>query len=379
MTSCVADRRSVESAQTIRTAVRRKAGGMLETRTFAGDAAELSDFVGGVWRATYAGRMSLPLWDRDFFQWQLLWRPPRERHYCIAAYDGSQLVGTLLGEEFRFRWFDRELTGTQGSWLSVHPEYRRQGVGGLLLGELKNRHRERGAAFQIGYGYHGSRLSLGPKFWKTYPKETLVPRSLGFWARVLDYPAVARWELSRLEGWGARMLGWWQRGAGRWAPEANVRDYREEDLPACLELAHALLDRVDVGIIWERERLRHQLSYQGFPRTLVYEQEGRAAGFVNYHLLEFLGHGTIRVGMVDLVALGELDPAAQRALLRTMLRRMADAGAALALVLRTPCFAWRPLWATGFIPRPADQAILLTRMLPEFDPGPARRFHVIWR
>jgi GNAT superfamily N-acetyltransferase len=352
---------------------------MLETRTFAGNAAELSEFVGSVWRATYAGRMPLPLWNAEFFQWQLLWRPPDERPYCIAAYDGERLVGTLLGEEFRFRWYDREVVGTQGSWLSVDPEYRRQGVGGLLLGELKNRHRARGAAFQIGYGYQGSRLSMGPKFWKTYPKETIVPRKLGFWARVLDYPAVAKWELNRLEGWGARTLGWWQRGAARWTPDPAVREYRDDDLPACLELAQGLLDSVDVGIIWERERLQHQLAYRGFPRTLVYEQDGRTAAFVNYHVLDYLGNGTIRVGLIDLIACDDLPHAARRALLRTTLRRMTDDGVALALTLRTPCFAWGPLAATGFIPRPADQAILLTKMLPDFDPGPARRFHVIWR
>jgi GNAT superfamily N-acetyltransferase len=352
---------------------------MLETRTYEGDAQALSEFVGGVWRATYAGKMLLPLWSPQYFDWQLTWRPPQERPYCITVYDGKKLVGTLLGEEFKFRWFDRELIGTQGSWLSVDPDYRRQGVGVMLREELKRRHRERNADFQIGYGYQGSRLSMGPKFWKTFPKETVVPKTLGFWARVLNYKAVADWELSRLEGWGARMLGWWQRGAARWEPDHHVRPYQSTDLPACLELSHALLDHVQVGIVWNKERLAHQLDYKSFPRTLVYEIDGQAAGFVNYHVLDYLGHATIRVGMIDLLALGELPGPAARALVRTALRQMHDDGIALALILNTPCFPASVLLATGFIPRLADQAILLTKMNAGFDPGIARKFHVIWR
>jgi hypothetical protein len=151
------------------------------------------------------------------------------------------------------------------------------------------------------------------------------------------------------------------------------------DLPACLELSHALLDHVQVGIVWNKERLAHQLDYKSFPRTLVYEIDGQAAGFVNYHVLDYLGHATIRVGMIDLLALGELPGPAARALVRTALRQMHDDGIALALILNTPCFPASVLLATGFIPRLADQAILLTKMNAGFDPGIARKFHVIWR
>jgi len=352
---------------------------MLEVRTYEGNADELSRFVGSVWRATYAGKMPLPIWDAAYFDWQLLWRPADQRPACIAAYDGDRLVGTLLGEEFRFRWFDREHLGTQGSWLSVDPEYRRMGVGGLMLKELKRRHIERGADFQIGYGYEGSRLSLGPKFWGTYPKDTVVPNKLGFWARVLNYKAVADWELNRLEGVGARTLGWWQRGAGGWSPDPNVRPYRAADLPACLELAHGMLDLVQAGIIWDHERLGHQLEYRSYPRTLVYESEGHVDAFLNYHVLDYLGRSTIRVAMIDILAVGELPAPAARQLMRAALRQMHDDNIALCLMLRTPCFPSGVLLRTGFIPRFADQAILLTKMRPEFDVGSARRFHVLWR
>jgi hypothetical protein len=150
-------------------------------------------------------------------------------------------------------------------------------------------------------------------------------------------------------------------------------------LPACLELSHALLDRVQAGIVWERERLAHQLDYKSYPRTLVYDQDGMAAGFINYHVLNFLGRTTIRVALIDLFVPGELDGPAARALMQTALRQMAEDAVALCLILRTPCFPAGVMWRTGFIPRPADQAILLTRINPAFEVGGARRFHVLWR
>lgn len=378
MASCVTQARPVELIGSARD-LSRKADGMLQVRTYEGNADELSRFVGSVWRATYAGKMPLPIWDTAYFDWQLTWRPPSERPACIAAYDGDRLVGTLLGEEFRFRWLGREHLGTQGSWLSVDPEYRRAGTAGLMLKELKRRHVERGADFQIGYGYEGSRLSLGPKFWGKYPKDTIVPKKLGFWARVLNYSAVADWELNRLEGIGARTLGWWQRGAAGWQADSHVRPYRADDLPACLEQAHGLLDHVQAGIIWDRERLAHQLDFKGFPRTLIYETDGQVGGFVNYHVLEYLGRTTIRVAMIDLLAVHELPAPAARALLKTALRAMHDDNVSLCLMLRTPCFPAGVLLRTGFIPRPADQAILLTKMRPEFDVAGVRRFHILWR
>ena len=276
----------------------------------------------------------------------------RNARIAWAFYDGTRLVGTLLGEELRFRWFDQDVVGSMGSWLSVDPEYRRQGVGGLLRKELVRRHRERGAQFQIGYGYHGSRLSMGPKFWKTFPKETQVPRNLGFWVRVLNHRNVADWELNRLEGWGARTLGWWQPGPHRRQPDPHVRQYVEQDFASCLELAHGMLDRVDAGIIWESDRLAHQLDYRGVPHTIVYERDGQVSGFVNYHVLEYLGRGTIRVALIDLLAVGEMSASEVRAMLRAALVRMSDAGIDLAMILRTPCHPSGSLLATGFIPPP---------------------------
>jgi GNAT superfamily N-acetyltransferase len=121
---------------------------MIEIRTYDGDAATLSRFSQEVWRASYEGRVTFPLWSAQYFDWQLL-TESRSRDYLVAAYEGSKLIGTLLAEAFRFRLHGREVNGTTGSWLSVHPDYRRMGIGSKLFEEQRRRHLERDAPFML--------------------------------------------------------------------------------------------------------------------------------------------------------------------------------------------------------------------------------------
>ena len=67
-----------------------------------------------------------------------------------------------------------------GSWLTVDPEYRRQGIG-IKLFESSRRHLEHNAKFHLGYGYTGARMSMGPKFWKSFPENTVLLGHVGFW------------------------------------------------------------------------------------------------------------------------------------------------------------------------------------------------------
>jgi GNAT superfamily N-acetyltransferase len=348
---------------------------VLEAVTYDGDAQALSDFVLGVWRRTYAGGMLFPLWSPQFFDWQLTWPPPSERHYCVALREGEKMVGVLLAEEFRLRLFGREVVGAQGSWFTVDPEHRRRGAGTMLREELLRRLRARHGVVLLGWVFRGSRLSMGLLSWNRFPQ----PRAFGFWARVLNHEAVAAWEVNRLEGWGARALGLCQRGAAGRPPDPRVRPYRDTDLPACLELTRALLDGAQVGIVWDRDRLAHQLDYKGYPRTLVYDDGGRAAGFINYHVLEYLGRETIRVAMIDLLATGDLPGAAARALVRTALRQMHDDGVALALMLDTGSSPASVMWGTGFIPRLPDQRLLFVNASPDLELSRIAKIHLLWR
>lgn len=352
---------------------------MIETRTYEGDAGELARFAQRVWRGSYEGRMMLPMWDDRYFNWQLLAERPGGRDFLVTAYDGGQLVGSLLGERFRFRLHDREFDATMGSWLTVDPEYRRQGVGTLLFEEQRRRHLDQGAIFNLGYGYTGAAVSLGPRFWKSFPANTVDLGKVGFWARVLDHRTVARWDLARRDRWGARLLGCLQPWQPRPRDRDGVRAYRAADLPDCLRLAHGLLDRVDMGYVWDEARLAHQLQYRDTPRTLVFEKQGRIEGLVNYYCLDFLGRFRLPAAMIDLAAFGDATAAERRKLVFAALEDMAAAGVKLALMLRLPCYESWTLWRTGFVPLPADFRLLCVRMDTTFPLDGARRMHLHWR
>lgn len=351
---------------------------MIEVRTYEGDAAEITRLTRDVWDVTYQGKMLLPLWNESYFDWQLLAPRPGGRDYLVVAYDGSELIGSFLAERFRFRLDGRDFDASMASWLTVRPEYVGWGVGRMLVREQLRRQKEHGAAFLMGFTYFGSRASRGPHFWKTFPEQMMLGK-VGFWARPLDHRAVARWEMSRIERIGSQALRLVQSGRPAPRDRTAIRRFRPDDLPACLELAHGLLDRVDLGYVWTPERLAHQLQYRDVPRTLVLERNGRPAGFLNYYRLDFLGRCAIEAAMIDLAAFGNLPHRDRVRLLRAALADMADEGIKLALLLRLPCYPARPLLSTGFIPMPNQFQLTCFRIDADFLSQGVRRLHVHWR
>jgi predicted N-acetyltransferase YhbS len=351
---------------------------VIEIRTYEGDAPTLSVFTQGVWRRTYAGRMTIPLWDERYFEWQLLAERPGGRDYLVVAYEGARLVGSLLGEAFRFRLRGREFDATMGSWLTVDPDYRGQGLGKRLVAEQRRRHQERGAVFHLGYGYEGAAISMGPAFWKRMGDDTLVLGWVGWWARVLDHAAVSEWDLAWWHRIGSRLLGLVQ-GPPPSEASPDVRPYRPDDVSACLRLTHQLLNQVDLGYVWTQERLGHQLHFRDVPRTLVAEQDGQVAGFVNFYPLQFLGRHPLAVGLIDLMVMGPLRPAGRIQLLRAALARMRQEGMKLALALRLPGAPGRALLACGFLPLPRELSFLCYRIDRGVPLEEARRLHVHFR
>jgi GNAT superfamily N-acetyltransferase len=341
---------------------------VIEGRTFEESAAELALFSQRAWHDSYRGRMPIPLWDGQYFEWQF----PREakggRDYVVAAYEGSKLVGVLGAQPFRFRWDGEEADGTMGSWFSVSPDHQRQGIGSRLFAEQRRRHLERGERFMLGYAFTGAGASMGPRFFARLPHVATISK-IGCWVRVLDHRAVARWAPSIMEGLAARALGVVQR-APRGSGHQGMRRYRATDLPACLALLGELLDGVSLGFVWNRERLAHQLEHDGVAETVVAEDGGRVAGFLNYHRLEYRGRGTVLGAVVHLLAPGRLDRSRCRSLLGAALSQMAEEHVQVAVVLGLACYPKGALWGAGFVPMPRDMTLICICMDPTF---PARR------
>ena len=328
---------------------------MISIRTYDGDADEVARFTETVWRQTYGKQLAIPIWDPQFFDWQLAERP-RGRDLLVAAYQGASLVGTLFGEDFRFRLHDQEFDAALSSWLTVDSQHRGQGIGTKLVQESRKRLEAKGGKCLLGVGIHGTH-SAGPKFWATFP-ETVVLRRGGWWAKVLDPRSVARWDLRLAHRVGIRMTSLLPKLPQLDNTTTDVRPYRAGDLGACVKLLNGLSHSVDLSCIWEPLRLAHQLQYKNFPKTLVLDHAGEIVGLVNYYHLSLLARTTIRVGMIDFIVSSTNDPSSIRALLLSMLCRMHQDEIQLAIYPRLAGMFAMSLLKTGFVPLPSDYQMI---------------------
>jgi len=350
---------------------------MIEIRTFDGDADQMSRFCTGVWRRQYQGQMPLIDWSADFLEWEVLADP--SRHYVVAAYDGTKLVGLLPTVPQRFSLLGQEIDGTWGSYFSVDPDYAQHGVSLKLNLELRRRHRQRQAVLTTGHVYLGAAVAKGKDFWLKQPKTIQPVRKLGLWARPLDHRAVSRFELSRRDAVGVRMLGLVQRTPRPADPADGIRDFQTGDLADCLRLVNDQGRAAELGYLWDDVALLRRLKYKDVAHTLVAEYRGRVAGLVNYCRLKIMGRAPIEAGVIDMLAVDQLPRPLARKLIRTALAQMAAQGVHTALALRISSFPWRHLMATGFVALPADSMYVAQPIGLKLDCWKLRRMMVHWR
>jgi hypothetical protein len=351
---------------------------MIEVRTFDGDAAELATFCTTSWRKRYEGRMAVPLWSPSFLEWELLGDDHAQREFLVAAYDRTKLVGVLPARPARYQLNGRPVSGTWGSFFGVDPEYENEGVSLKLNLEQRRRHRLHGAEVLMGFVYVGSSASMGKDFWLKQRSLKII-RKLGLWARLIDHRAVSDFEYSARDRWATRAFGWFQGPPKPPHDRAGIRPFRREDLADCLRLARALAGSAEFGYEWSEAALLRRLSHGNVPRTLVAEEQGRVAGFLNYCHLELLGRRKVTAAVIDLLSLGELSARRQKDLLRATLCQMADEGCHLALLLRISGYPVWPLTAAGFIAQPAEHYYVAQSMGRDLFTAPVRQLHVHWR
>lgn len=348
---------------------------MIEVRTYEEDSATVADFTRRVWSGRYDLTIPVIDWNPQYFEWQLLTGLPGARDFLVAAYDGTKLVGTLFAERMPFQLRGAPIEATMGSWLTVDPDYRGQGIAQRLAEEQRVRHRARDAKFMLGFGVLGTD---GPKFWQARP-DTVVLGTVGFWVRMFDYRRVAAWSPSWQERLTAWLAGPFYSGAPA-APDApELRPYQPHDLEACLGLAEAIEGDAELGYRWSAPRLAHQLAGPHLPRTWVYAKDGVVEGFLNYYLIDMKGRTNMSIAVIDLMAFGKLEKPQQKRLVARAMRAMAEEGAGLAMSLKVPTRYDSTLWSAGFAPTPKGSNFLCTVADPSLDLAGVRRLHVHWR
>ena len=195
--------------------------------------------------------MPFPLWSPEYLHWQFFADDSTGRQFCVTAYDGSKIVGCLLAKPCCFQIHSRQVSGTIGSWLSIHPDYRWHGVWLKLLTEQRRRHLKYDKDFMLGYVYTGSTKSLGAKFWNQLPGFNLVPLTkLNLWIRPLDHKAVAKWAIIPRDRRLANLSGIFQSSNYQQRHDSTIRFFETKDLEACVTLINSPLDHVDIGLHW---------------------------------------------------------------------------------------------------------------------------------
>ena len=349
---------------------------MIEIRTYDGEPAELAAFCTGVWRDRYGDKMTVALWNGPYMEWELFADEPGARDFLVAAYDGGRLVGALPSKPVRYHWKGQPIAGSLGSFFAVDPAYEKQAVSLKLVLEQRRRHRERHAALFGGYLIHGDPTAMGPKFWLRLPNMYVVGK-VGLWVRMLDYRVMGEFVFSPWERRGIQLLGLFQPRPKASRPSAGIRPYRPSDLSDCLQLANESSRRAEFGILWDETTLARQLSFKDLPRTLVVEQAGRVAGFVNYFRQTYRGHGEMLAGVIDLLAVQELSPTLRWRLLRTALHQMAMEGCHASLFATTR--DGMLLASTGFFPGHPQHDFVIQSMTPDVPVINTRQIQALWR
>lgn len=353
---------------------------MFELRPFDGTADELQRFVVASWSASYHGKMPFPLWTREYFEWNFGLSEGLPRDHLVAAYEGTRLVGTLLGLPFTFQLGGQEFSGTLGSWLSVDPDYRRQRLGTLLRDEMLATHRRLGLKGQVGYIFEGSSLSLGQRFWKPRAAAQLhrLARA-GFWVRVFDAPRIAAWNCNPLEAFAIRLSQPFTREPPA-VTEQIVRKYQPSDLTECLNLVNRTARQTECAMIWNEVDLERHLHGRGVGSARVLLRQGQVYGVCSFHCLPFQGRTVENVGVIDLLSGPEMTRAEAVHLLNAVMGEMRRQGASMVLRLRTSDVPWTWMAATLFLPRPADSTVCFSAASPDAQQFPvARSLSLLWR
>lgn len=351
----------------------------MEIRTLEESPEELAEFVTGTWRADYGGRMVTPLWSAEYFNWQLELSKSPERRQILGAYQGTELIGALLGVQQTFL-VDSELrSGLLSSWLTVAPRHRGAGVVRALKAVQSQRLLDDGGELILSYRYHGTADSLADRPVQSAGDASFASRWVGNWVRLLDAKRAVGWYLREGDRWLTRLGHPFLGKLTVRNPSVTVRDVHEDDLEGCLQLLERAASDAAISIAWDTDSLRHQLMGGGPARGLVGCQGDRIVGFVSYHLLPHLARTEEPLAMIDLLLI-EAERHRQRMdFLKAVLQRMQDDGAILAVKMNLGDLPRLAMVDAGFIPRRRDSLEVLRWLAPPARTSLHGKQLVLWR
>jgi GNAT superfamily N-acetyltransferase len=328
----------------------------IEIRGYCGDFEDVAEFARRVWTSAYRGKMWFPLWDADFFRWQI---GPQSGALSAVAYDKAKLVGCSFAIPHALRMGSSVLPIGLGSWTSIDPDYHHLRIGQRLIEALHQRHAEMGLAFCIGVVSGGPR-SPAHRFWAAYarafPHNACFLFRFGFWAKVLAPDKVKRAGVDAWERLASSAFG----PVLRLIPhqrDPDVRPYCAGDLEPCVRILDKASAHCDWALVWSAKRLANHLA-GATSRTFVLERNGRVQGMVNCHCLSFQGREPARTALIDLWADDDVTAAQRMRLLGHLCNDLRERDVHLVLALRSAMMPPAAFAANVFLPVPAPMRMI---------------------
>lgn len=321
----------------------------VEIRDYSGDYDDFGEFWNRIWRSQYAGKMWFTAVDAGFFRWHL---GPQSGALCHAAYNGSQLVGSVFSIPYSLRMGSAIHPIGLASGFTVDPEHPRLAL--TLVERLRRRDAERGISFSLSTVFCDP-ATPSHRFWVKYaqafPRNFRFLFPISYWAKWLAPHALVRAGIKP-----------WERLAGRalqpllplipFGPDPHVRPYRPADLDRCEQLLEKASASLDWAMLLTRTQLTRQLE-NPIGGTWVFERDGSVQAMVNYQCNDMQGRERIRSASIALWADDGLTGAQRARLLSHVCNHLREEGVDLVVAQRSAMMPASAFVANLFAPIPA--------------------------
>jgi GNAT superfamily N-acetyltransferase len=319
----------------------------ISIETFRGDFDALERMALASWREEY-GEASFPNFYRPAFLHYLTDRIADKRH-LIAAYRGDEILAFMANVPQNFKYRDHSYRAIYSCLLVARKEFLRRGLATALIEEalrVNENFRYDFSLLTLEKG-HGSTKLMKKMAAAGHPMHFV--KKIRVIARIIDLARVNASE--GLKGWeraAIRVIGGARSSASEGA--SALREYRLEDLDACVSLLNGYQERVPLALIWDRDGLSAELACPDVSQTLVYDRDGRVEGLVNFIYHEHLGKTKERWAWVNHMAYPGLSRGERKDFVNAFLRYAKAAGCIGAIEWTRGYYPQGPFYRAHFFP-----------------------------
>lgn len=314
---------------------------------FRGDLEGLEKMAHSSWRDEY-GVSSFPNLYRPAFLRYLFGRLKQKDH-LLAAYRGEEIISFLANLPHTFHFQGKICRGILSCLLVTRREWLRQGLALTTINEGLRLNQKYKYDFSLATFETGHRSTLMVKKLQAEGQRLEWMKRLNVVARILDLRRVAASEGIKIWERAAIKIIGGSRKPGK-GGEGAVREYRPDDLDACLSLFNSYKDTIELARVWDRDELAWELAYQDVSQTLVFEKDGRVAGVINFIYHDHLGKTKERWAWINHVAYLSLIEREQISFIKAFLRYLKDKDCIGVIEWTKKYYPQRPLYRARFFP-----------------------------